>query len=144
MKKGVIMVAQQLENFRKNLSNILVLAEASDLKNLCQTEIKIDQDGDEADQVMKDRLQNMALRLQGREESYLNKVKAALARMESGTYGECVLCGCRINHKRLEARPTAHYCIECKEDQEKDESNLFSNKKNRSTVYAIPHKVAIG
>ncbi len=40
-------------------------------------------------------------------------VKRALARIDSGTYGECVRCGSEIAPKRLEARPEAALCFSC-------------------------------
>lgn len=40
-------------------------------------------------------------------------VKRALARIEDGTYGECVRCGEDIAPARLEARPEAALCINC-------------------------------
>lgn len=40
-------------------------------------------------------------------------VKRALARIEDGTYGECVRCGAEISPGRLEARPEAALCIDC-------------------------------
>lgn len=40
-------------------------------------------------------------------------VKRALARIEDGTYGECVRCGTEIAEARLEARPEAALCIDC-------------------------------
>lgn len=40
-------------------------------------------------------------------------VKRALARIEDGTYGECVRCGGDISAARLEARPEAALCIDC-------------------------------
>lgn len=40
-------------------------------------------------------------------------VKRALARIENGTYGECVRCGAEIAPKRLEVRPEAALCIKC-------------------------------
>jgi len=40
-------------------------------------------------------------------------VKRALARIEDGTYGECVRCGEDIAPARLEARPEAALCIDC-------------------------------
>jgi RNA polymerase-binding protein DksA len=40
-------------------------------------------------------------------------VKRALARIEDGTYGECVGCGADIAPARLEARPEAALCIDC-------------------------------
>lgn len=43
----------------------------------------------------------------------LKNVEAALARIESGTYGRCLRCGQEINPERLEAIPSASLCIEC-------------------------------
>lgn len=40
-------------------------------------------------------------------------VKRALARLDDGTYGDCVRCGAAIPKTRLEARPEAALCIEC-------------------------------
>lgn len=40
-------------------------------------------------------------------------VKRALARIEDGTYGECLRCGEDIAPARLEARPEASLCIDC-------------------------------
>lgn len=40
-------------------------------------------------------------------------VKRALARIEDGSYGECVRCGEDIAPGRLEARPEAALCIDC-------------------------------
>ena len=41
------------------------------------------------------------------------EVDAALARMDAGTYGICVVCGDVIAPGRLEARPMATTCIDC-------------------------------
>lgn len=40
-------------------------------------------------------------------------IRAALARIAEGSYGECVRCGARIAPARLEALPTAVTCIAC-------------------------------
>ena len=40
-------------------------------------------------------------------------IKRALARIDDGTYGECVRCGAGISPARLEARPEAALCIDC-------------------------------
>jgi DnaK suppressor protein len=45
-------------------------------------------------------------------EAQLNEIDAALARLDDGTYGKCEDCGKPIGDERLEARPTARYCIE--------------------------------
>ena len=58
-------------------------------------------------------------RLREREQGLLSKIDAALEKIESGEYGECVSCGEDIGVKRLKARPVAELCIECKSEQEK-------------------------
>jgi len=52
------------------------------------------------------------------ERDLLGEVKAALARMDAGTYGTCARCGSEIPAARLEAVPTASLCIKCKEAEE--------------------------
>jgi RNA polymerase-binding protein DksA len=46
--------------------------------------------------------------------SQLDAVDAALARIDAGAYGICVSCGKEIPAARLEARPVAIYCVDCK------------------------------
>ena len=43
----------------------------------------------------------------------MNHIKHALERIESGTYGECEMCGNDIAPKRLEALPYTSICIDC-------------------------------
>ncbi len=49
----------------------------------------------------------------------LRLLDAALSRIESGTYGSCVLCGEPIPDARLEAIPWARYCMDCQRQQER-------------------------
>ncbi len=49
----------------------------------------------------------------------LEAIDAALARIDAGTYGECVRCGRAIDRDRLEALPYAAKCIECKRLEER-------------------------
>ncbi|MCP4004776.1 MAG: conjugal transfer protein TraR [bacterium] len=58
-------------------------------------------------------------RLRERERVLLQKIEAALAKIEAGTYGKCLSCGEDIGLKRLQARPVATLCIDCKSQQEK-------------------------
>ena len=51
-------------------------------------------------------------------EQEMASVKRALARIEDGTYGECVRCGEGITPARLEARPEAALCIDCARNAE--------------------------
>jgi DnaK suppressor protein len=50
-----------------------------------------------------------------RDRALLTAVHAAMERISSGTFGECLSCGQDINLKRLEALPWAQYCITCQE-----------------------------
>lgn len=52
------------------------------------------------------------------ERDLLGEVRAALARMDAGTYGVCARCSAEIPAARLEAVPTASLCIKCKEAEE--------------------------
>ena len=69
---------------------------------------------------------NMAFqgRLRERERGLLAKINSALAKIDDGVFGECESCGEDIGLKRLEARPVADLCIDCKSEQEKLERNL--------------------
>jgi DnaK suppressor protein len=58
-------------------------------------------------------------RLREREQGLLAKIDAALEKIEQGEYGACVSCGEDIGVKRLQARPVAELCIDCKSEQEK-------------------------
>jgi DnaK suppressor protein len=57
-------------------------------------------------------------RLREREQRLLTKIESALARIDAGTFGVCADCGDAIGARRLEARPTATLCIDCKAEQE--------------------------
>jgi YteA family regulatory protein len=52
------------------------------------------------------------LALNEADERHLQEIEAALNRMEQGTYGICKQCGQEIPFERLEAMPTAEYCVE--------------------------------
>jgi DnaK suppressor protein len=52
------------------------------------------------------------------EREALEEVRAALARIEAGTYGTCSRCGAEIPAARLQAMPTATLCIKCKAAEE--------------------------
>ncbi|MDC0358528.1 TraR/DksA C4-type zinc finger protein [Oligoflexia bacterium] len=56
-----------------------------------------------------------------REKSLLKKIEYSLKKIVDGTYGECESCGEQIGVRRLEARPVAALCIDCKTEQENNE-----------------------
>ncbi|MFP4502575.1 MAG: TraR/DksA family transcriptional regulator [Candidatus Hydrogenedentota bacterium] len=61
-----------------------------------------------------------ALRVYGNEAEELREIDAALERINEGTYGVCEGTGKPIPKKRLEAFPTARYCVEYQAELEKD------------------------
>lgn len=56
----------------------------------------------------------LELRTRDRERKLIKKINESLAALDAGTYGYCETCGVEIGVKRLEARPTATLCIDCK------------------------------
>jgi DnaK suppressor protein len=57
---------------------------------------------------------SLELRTRDRERKLIKKIDEALARIEEQEYGYCEACGVEIGIRRLEARPTATLCIDCK------------------------------
>jgi len=56
----------------------------------------------------------LELRNRDRERKLIKKINETIAKIEAEDYGYCESCGAEIGLKRLEARPTATLCIDCK------------------------------
>ncbi|MBI5451212.1 MAG: RNA polymerase-binding protein DksA [Gammaproteobacteria bacterium] len=56
----------------------------------------------------------LELRARDRERKLIKKIDESLDNLENGEYGYCEICGIEIGIRRLEARPTANLCIDCK------------------------------
>jgi len=61
---------------------------------------------------------SIELRTRDRERKLLRKIGKSLDLLAAGDYGFCQACGVDIGLRRLEARPTADLCIDCKQLQE--------------------------
>ena len=57
---------------------------------------------------------SLELRARDRERKLLKKIEKTLQKIEDEDFGFCDTCGIEIGIKRLEARPTATLCIDCK------------------------------
>ena len=57
---------------------------------------------------------SLELRTRDRERKLIKKINDSLIDLDKGDYGFCEDCGIEIGIKRLEARPTANLCIDCK------------------------------
>lgn len=66
---------------------------------------------------------NLELRTRDRERKLIRKIEEALQLIEDKEYGYCESCGVEIGIRRLEARPTAFLCIDCKTLDEIRERN---------------------
>ena len=67
---------------------------------------------------------NLELRTRDRERKLIKKIEQSLDLINMGEYGHCEDCGAEIGIRRLEARPTAVKCIDCKTFQEIREKQL--------------------
>jgi DnaK suppressor protein len=65
----------------------------------------------------------LELRTRDRERKLIKKIDESLVDLDKGDYGFCESCGTEIGIRRLEARPTATLCIDCKTLDEIREKN---------------------
>lgn len=80
----------------------------SDLKSLAEVP------ADVSDQATLEETFALRLRARDREYKLINKIDSSVKLIDSGDYGYCEECGIEIGIRRLEARPTATLCIDCK------------------------------
>ena len=81
---------------------------------------------DPADRASQEEEFSLELRTRDRERKLIKKINDTLARIEEDDYGFCDSCGVEIGIRRLEARPTATLCIDCKTLAEIKERQLGS------------------
>ncbi len=98
----------------EQLSELLSRADCS-LDGVSQSN---DNMSDVVDQAAKIAERNFSHHLCSREKLMLRKIERSLQDIENGDYGRCERCDEDISIKRLKARPTARYCIDCKTQME--------------------------
>ena len=69
---------------------------------------------DPADRATQEEEFSLELRTRDRERKLIKKIDKTLESIESDDYGFCETCGIEIGLRRLEARPTATQCVDCK------------------------------
>ncbi|HBZ49725.1 MAG TPA: RNA polymerase-binding protein DksA [Halieaceae bacterium] len=69
---------------------------------------------DPADRATQEEEFSLELRTRDRERKLIRKIDQTMERIKQDDYGYCDACGIEIGIKRLEARPTAELCIDCK------------------------------
>ena len=112
---------QELSQFKKQLESMKVDINSDVEKTLTEMTSQTGNIPDPNDRATMEPDRSFELRIRGRERKLMEKVDEALARIEDGTYGICAGCGEEIAVKRLQARPVAKFCIDCKTKQEQKE-----------------------
>ncbi|APZ42286.1 RNA polymerase-binding protein DksA [Acidihalobacter ferrooxydans] len=125
LKKGEeYMSDAQLEHFRE----ILLAWRKELMEEVDRTVEHMKNDAanfaDPADRATQEEEFSLELRTRDRERKLLKKIAEALTDIDNGDYGFCKSCGAEIGIRRLEARPTATLCIECKTLQEIKEKQM--------------------
>ncbi len=114
-KKGeAYMNPNQLEHFRHVL-NELKLGLSQDIDRTVHTmQDEATVFADPNDRASQESDMSLELRSRDRERKLIKNIDKMLARIDTGDYGYCDKCGVEIGLSRLEARPTATLCIDCK------------------------------
>jgi DnaK suppressor protein len=112
--KEEYMNARQLAHFRKMLEEM-----KRDLSQDIDRTVHTMQDeatifADPNDRASQESDMSLELRNRDRERKLIKKIDETISRIDAGEYGYCESCGVEIGLKRLEARPTATLCIDCK------------------------------
>ncbi len=79
---------------------------------------------DPADRATQEEEFSLELRTRDRERKLIKKIDSTIERIEANDYGFCDQCGEEIGIRRLEARPTANLCVDCKTLDEIREKQL--------------------
>jgi DnaK suppressor protein len=124
-KKGeAYMSPAQLEHFRAMLNGI-----KTELSQDIDRTVHTMQDeatvfADPNDRASQESDMSLELRNRDRERKLIKNIDKILIRIEDGDYGYCDKCGIEIGLSRLEARPTATLCIDCKTLEEIREKQM--------------------
>ena len=120
-KNEDFMSSEQLAHFKGKLNAWLeqLISDAESTINYIQEDST--QVADINDRATLEEEFTLELRTRDRERKLINKIEQTLHLIEIGDYGYCKTCGTEISLLRLEARPTADKCIDCKTIAEKKE-----------------------
>ncbi|MGU9978287.1 MAG: RNA polymerase-binding protein DksA [Candidatus Oxydemutatoraceae bacterium WSBS_2016_MAG_OTU14] len=126
-RKNKSMTQEKLQYFRS-----LLLKWKEDLmqevdKTVSHMRSDTTQLADPADRATKEEEFSFELKTRNRERKLIQKIDNALENIAKNKYGYCISCGAAIGFKRLQVRPTALVCIDCKTLQESQEKQTLFN-----------------
>jgi DnaK suppressor protein len=121
------MTKSELNKFRQILE-----AKQAELADVLRRrdEIAIEKSPDAIDEVTRAAERELAIRNLDRESNLLRNIRAALRRIDEGTFGVCAHCEEEISPKRLAAVPWAPFCIKCQEAADRHESEAATTLEN--------------
>ena len=108
------------KTFLKKMKQQLLSEKEQTLKQTV-TEIEVDTDGDETDEIQGNLLINMTNQFNKRNAIKIMQIEAALNRLSNSVYGVCEDCEEMIPDKRLMINPYCQTCVSCAEDREIEE-----------------------
>ena len=94
------------------------------LSILCNINLSEEVIPDPVDRAAQEEEFSLELRTRDRERKLIKKIEKTLKRIDEDDFGFCDACGIEIGVRRLEARPTADMCIDCKTMAEIKEKQL--------------------
>lgn len=105
---------KQLEHFRSILNNWKAELSQDIDRTVHTMQDEVTMFADPNDRASQESDMALELRNRDRERKLIKKIDETLGKINEGEYGYCNSCGVEIGLKRLEARPTATLCIDCK------------------------------
>ncbi|AZQ83176.1 RNA polymerase-binding protein DksA [Colwellia sp. Arc7-635] len=114
----------QLEHFKKILDAWRVQLRQEVDRTVTHMQDEAANFPDPVDRAAQEEEFSLELRTRDRERKLIKKIEKTLQLIEDDDFGFCNSCGIEIGIRRLEARPTADLCIECKTLQEIKERQL--------------------
>ena len=115
LKKGEEYMSEaQLEHFREILNNWKKELMAEVDRTVDHMKDEAANFPDPADRATQEEEFSLELRTRDRERKLIKKIDDTLTLINSGDYGYCETCGVEIGLRRMEARPTATQCVDCK------------------------------
>ena len=118
------MNADQLEHFRKILDAWRTQLREEVDRTVTHMQDEAANFPDPVDRAAQEEEFSLELRTRDRERKLIKKIEKTLQLIEEDEFGFCNSCGIEIGIRRLEARPTADLCIECKTLSEIKERQL--------------------
>ena len=118
------MSKSQISHFKKILNNWKVELSSELSRTVSHMQTDVTTYADPNDRASQESEMSLELRNRDRERKLIKKINETLKNIDEDEYGYCMGCGEEIGLNRLQARPTATLCIDCKTLQEIKEKQM--------------------